>query len=87
MITPPVNSGMPKSRFSAIAPPITSARSVAMATSSACTHMSRDTGRGKVSRHISGRSRPVAMPSFAVRVWISIAMRFAATITHSSRKP
>ena len=32
----------------------------------------------------SGRLRPVAIPSFAESVWISIAIRFAATITHTS---
>jgi hypothetical protein len=28
--------------------------------------------------------RPVAIPSFAESVWISIAIRFEATITHTS---
>ena len=37
------------------------------------------------SRQTSGRLRPVAMPSFAESVWISIASRFAATITQTSR--
>ncbi len=36
VITPPQSRGMPNSRFSATAPPITSAMSVAIATSSAC---------------------------------------------------
>ena len=36
VMTPPQMRGMPNSRYSATAPPITSARSVAMATSSAC---------------------------------------------------
>ena len=36
VIRPPQMSGTPKSRLSATAPPMTSARSVAMATSSAC---------------------------------------------------
>ena len=31
-----------------------------------------------------GRLRPVAIPSFAESVWISIAIRFAATITQTS---
>ena len=35
-ITPPHSSGMPNRMWSAIAPPMTSARSVAAATSSAC---------------------------------------------------
>ncbi len=37
VITPPQSSGMPNSRLSATAPPMTSAMSVAIATSSACT--------------------------------------------------
>ncbi len=41
--------------------------------------------RGKRSRHTSGRFLPVAMPSFALIDWISIAIRFATTTTHSSR--
>ena len=32
-----------------------------------------------------GRFRPVAIPSFAESVWISIASRFAATITQTRR--
>ena len=36
------------------------------------------------SRHTSGRLRPVAIPSFADSVWISIAIRFEATITQTS---
>ena len=56
-----------------------------MAISSAWTHRPTVTGRGKCSRHSSGRFLPVAMPIFADRFWISIAMRFAARITHSSR--
>ena len=56
-----------------------------MAISSACTQRPSDTGRGRCSRHSSGRFLPVAMPIFADRFWISIAIRFAATITHNSR--
>ena len=37
------------------------------------------------SRQTSGRLRRVAMPSFADSVWISIAIRFEATITQTSR--
>ena len=36
------------------------------------------------SRQTSGRLRPVAIPSFADSVWISIAIRFEATITQTS---
>ena len=85
MISPAANSGTPKSRLSAIAAPTNSARSVAIAMSSACTQRPHVTGRGKCSRHSSGRLRPVAMPIFADRFWISIAIRFAARMTQSSR--
>ncbi len=85
MISPAVNSGTPKSRFSAIAAPTNSARSVAMAISSAWTQRPLDTGRGKCSRHSSGRLFPVTTPTFADRYWMSMAIRLATRITHSSR--
>ena len=59
--------------------------SVDIATTSACTHRPRDVRREKRSRQSSGRFLPVAIPSFADWVWISIAIRFAATTTQSSR--
>ena len=43
--------------------------------------------REKRSRQTSGRFRPVAIPSFADSVWISIAIRLEATITQTSVKP
>ena len=61
-----------------------SARSVAIAITSACSHRPIVTGRGNCARHTSGRFMPVAMPSFALIVWISIAIRFAARMTHRS---
>ena len=85
VMRPAGKSGTWKSRFSAIAAPTNSARSVAMAMSSAWTHRPQVTGRGKWSRHSSGRLRPVAMPILAERFWISIAIRLAASRTHSSR--
>ena len=45
----------------------------------------RDVRRGKRSRQTSGRFMPVAIPSFALIDWISIAIRFAARTTQSSR--
>ena len=60
---------------------------MAIAISSAWIQSPSDAVRGKCSRQSSGRLRPVTMPTFAERYWISIAIRFAATITHSSRKP
>ncbi len=38
-----------------------------------------------VCRLTSARLSPVAMPSLALIVWISIAIRFEARITQSSR--
>ena len=71
-------------RFSPIAAPTNSARSVAIAIASACTHSPQRTGRGKWSRESSGRFRPVATPVFADRYWTSIAIRFARTMTQTS---
>ncbi len=76
---------MPNSRLRPSAAPTTSATSVAIATSSACSQRLIEVRREKVSRHSSARLRPVAMPSFADCVWTSIATRFAASTTQSSR--
>ena len=84
-ISPASNSGMPNSRYRPRAAPTTSATSVDMATTSAWIQRPIEAGREKVWRHSSGRFLPVAMPSFADWVWISIATRLAATTTHSSR--
>jgi len=85
VIRPAGNSGTPNSRLSAIAAPTNSARSVAMAMTSAWTHSAVDVARGKRSRHSSGRFLPVAIPSLADRYWISMAIRLAISTTHSSR--
>ena len=58
VIRPAVNGGTPNRRLSAIAAPTNSARSVAMAMISACTHRPQVTGRGSAARHSSGRLRP-----------------------------
>ena len=42
---------------------------------------------GSWSRQTSGRLRPVAMPSLALIDWTSMAIRFAASTTHSSVYP
>ena len=59
--------------------------SVDIAMTSACTHIPHANGLGKRSRMTSGRLWSVTMPSFAERYWMSIAIRFAASTTHSSR--
>jgi hypothetical protein len=87
VIRPAGNSGTPKSRYNPTAAPTNSARSVAIAMISACTHSPRDTGRGRCSRHSSGRSRPVATPAFADRYCTSIAMRLATTMTQTRAYP
>ncbi len=87
MTQPPTNSGRPNSSFSAIAPPITSARSVAMAITSACMKNMYRPASPKRSPRISGRLRPVTMPSLADWYWMSTLMQFASTSTHTSRYP
>ena len=76
---------VPSSSWKPIAAPRNSARSVAIAITSACTQSRNDVRRENWSRQTSGRLRRVAMPSFADSVWISIAIRFEATITQTSR--
>ena len=76
---------VPISRLKPIAAPRNSARSVAIAIASAWSQSRTDVRREKWSRQTSGRFRPVAIPSFADSVWITIAIRFEATTTQSSR--
>ena len=78
-------SGRPVSRLIPIAAPTNSAMSVAMAISSAWTQSPNVTRRGNRSRQTSGRFIPVAIPSFALIDWISIAIRFATSTTQRSR--
>ena len=59
--------------------------SVAIAITSAWIQSKKVTVRGKRSRQTSGRFMPVAIPSFALIDWISIAIRFAARTTQSRR--
>jgi hypothetical protein len=56
-----------------------------MAISSAWPQSPQDTGRGKCSRHSSGRFLPVATPTLADRFWIRMPMTFAVRTTHSRR--
>ena len=74
---------MPNSSWRATAPPTTSARSVTITTSSACSHKPMVIDRGKASRQCSDRLRPVARPSLADRYWMSIAITLARMITQS----
>ena len=62
---PPMNSGNPNSRFRAMAPPITSARSVAMAMTSACMKNMKRPASLIRSPSSSGRDLLVTMPSLA----------------------
>ena len=62
---PPTNNDRPNSRLRAIAPPITSARSVAMAMTSACMKNMNRPALPIRSPSSSGRLLPVTMPSFA----------------------
>ncbi len=85
--SPAGKSGIPKSKFRARAAPINSARSVAIAMTSAWTHNRNVTGLGKRALQTSGKFLPVAIPSFADIDWMSIAMRLDTRITHKSRYP
>ena len=62
-----------------------SARSVATTTISAWIQRSTLVRGLKRSRATSGRLRPVATPSLALIAWMTIAITFAASTTHSSR--
>ena len=84
-ITAPHPSGIPNSRLSPSAAPSTSARSVAIAITSAWSQSPNVTLRGKLSRQTSARLRPVAIPSFAESVCTTIAIRFEASTAQSSR--
>ena len=85
VITAAGKSGMPSSSLMPTAAPRNSARSVAIAISSAWTQRPIEVRREYCSRQTSGRLRPVAMPSFAESVWISIAIRLEATMTQTKR--
>ena len=78
-------SGRPVSRLMPIAAPTNSAMSVAIAISSAWTQSPNVARRENRSRQTSGRFIPVAIPSFALIDWISIAIRFATRTTQSRR--
>ena len=87
MMTPPHTRGTPKSRWRASAPPITSARSVAAATISACAQKAMRPAVGSLPPSREGRDSPVTSPSLADRYWTTMAARFEATSTHTSRYP
>ena len=78
------SSAIPNRRCSPIAAPRNSARSVAIAITSACSQSPMVTRCGSSSRQTSARLRPVATPSFAERPCTSIAMMLDATTTHTS---
>jgi hypothetical protein len=84
---PAGKSGIPKSRLRARAAPINSARSVAIAMISACTHSKNVTGLGKRARQTSGKFLPVAIPNFADIDWMSMAIKLETRITHKRRYP
>ena len=85
IMTPDHKREIPKRRLSAIAPPITSARSVAAATTSACSqNRIRLCGRRRSPRS-AGSDFPVTMPNFAERYWTSMAERFERISTHTKR--
>ena len=85
VMSPAVTIGTPNSRLRPSAAPTNSAMSVDMAMISACTHRPQVTGRGKRSRHTSGSVLSVTIPSLADRYWMIMAIRLAASTTHSRR--
>jgi len=72
----PHSSGMPKSSFSAMTVPTTSARSHAAMATSARTQSTKLTGREYSARHACARSWPVITPSRAERVCKITAITF-----------
>ncbi len=78
-------SGIPKRMFRPIAAPMNSARSVAIAITSAWSQSPTLVLCENRSRQTSGRFIPVAIPSFALIDWITIPIRLAMRITHRSR--
>ncbi len=64
-----------------------SATSVAIATTSAWIQRPMTTGRRYRARHASARLIPDAIPSLALRDWMTIDMMIAATTTHTKRNP
>ena len=85
MMTPPHSSEIPKRRWRASAPPMTSARSVAAATISAWIQKAMRPGLDMRSPRRAGRDRPVTRPSLADRYWTTIAKMLEARRTHTSR--
>ena len=68
-----------------MAPPTTSAMSVAAATTSACIQNASRGVRRIRCPSTPGSESPVTRPSFADWYWTRTAIAFAATSTHSSR--
>ncbi len=85
--TAPAHSGRPKTRLKPMAAPMISAMSVAIIASSAAAQSTQTSGLGRRSRHKSATPFPVAMPSRAATIWITMAIRLASTITQSSAAP
>ena len=77
--------GMPKRMLRPIAAPMNSARSVAIAITSAWSQSATLVLRENRSRQTSGRFIPVAIPSFALIDWTTIPIRFAMRMTQSRR--
>ena len=85
MMQPPMNSGSPNNRCNAIAPPISSARSVAMAMTSAWAKNRNRPASPIRSPSSCGSDLPVTMPSLADWYWMRTDIMFASASTHTSR--
>ena len=83
-MTQPARTGSPKSIWSAIAPPRTSAMAVATVARYALASTARPTGRGRWRVVASARQAPVAMPRCAALCCKTISIIVDSVTTHSS---
>ncbi|GAP60749.1 hypothetical protein AHiyo1_43350 [Arthrobacter sp. Hiyo1] len=84
-IRAPTGRGRRNRSWSATAPPTTSARSVASATTSAWSQKRRRPRGRRRSLRSSGSVRPVTIPSLADWYWMSMAIPFAIASTQMRR--
>ena len=83
-MTQPAGMGSPKSIWSAIAPPRTSAMAVATVARYALASTARPTARGRKRVVASARQTPVAMPRCAALCCKMISIIVDSVTTHSS---
>ena len=79
----PTRTGRPKSIWSAMAPPSTSAIAVAMLASMAVESATKATGRGRCRVADSARHSPVTIPRWATLCWSRMSMMVESVTTQS----